>query len=212
MPTYPPAHKRLQFTGTLAQADGGGSEIFDFGFADHSSMTIQAIAPLALARMQTAWTDPNHSISFYATLVGVRVEQVEADGKVSDSFYQEGTKPNGSATGASITVLSNCITLETQNDTGKGRTVRGRFYPPSYMSVKGATSLLTDIESYAQAWASTLSGMVSDGLVPAVASVTNGGQIAPVTATSAGTVIDTVRRRRNHVTVQRTPKYPVPAS
>lgn len=203
---YPPAHRRLQFTGTLAQATDGGNEIFDFGFADKSALSLHAIATAALARMQTAWTDPNHSISFYATLVGVRVEDVAADGKVTDSYYLEGTKPNGSATGATVTVLSHCVTLETQTDTGKGRMVRGRFYPPAYMSVKGATALLSDIDQYALAWAATLNGMVQDGLVPAVASVTAGGQIAQVTAVSAATVIDTVRRRRNHVTVQRSPK------
>ena len=209
MPTYPPAHKRVQFTGTLLQADGGGSEVFDFGWADHSTMTIQDIAPLYLARMQTAWTVPNNSISSKAKLLGVRVEDVGADGKVIDSFYSGGTQPVGSSVGANCTVLSHCLTLETNNLTGKGRNVRGRFYPPAYMSVAGATAAIGDIQSYASAWSGLFAGFLDDGLVPAVASITNGGQIAPVTAISAATVIDTVRRRRNHVTVQRSDKYPV---
>lgn len=206
---YPPAHRRLQFSGVLAQATGGGQEIFDFGFADNSGLALQTVASTALARMQTAWTDANHSVSFYATLVGVRVEEVLADGKIGDSYYLEGTKPNGSATGAVCTVLSHCLTLETATDTGKGRMVRGRFYPPAYMGIKGATALESDMEAYAGAWASTFNGFIQDGLIPAVASVTSGGQIAPVVAITAATVIDTIRRRRNHVSVQRSQKYPI---
>lgn len=211
MPTYPPSHKRVQFQGTLLQASGGGSEIFDFGWADHSTLTIQALAPLYLSRMQTAWTVPVNNVSSFAQLDAVRLEDVAADGTVTDSFYLKGTSPVGASTGARQTVLSNCLTLETNNDTGKGRTVRGRFYPPAYCASMGSTTDTATLQSYVNGWASVLSGMMTDGCIPAVASITSGGQIAPVTALSAGTVIDTVRRRRNHVTVQRSTKVAVHA-
>jgi hypothetical protein len=54
-----------------------------------------------------------------------------------------------------------------------------------------------------------LKDAVAAGGVPSVASSTLGGQIANVTAVSCGAIIDTQRRRRNHVTVYRTPKYAI---
>lgn len=209
MPTYPPAHKRIQFQGTLIQAAGAGSEIFDFGFADLSGLSLEAIATSALGRMQTAWTQPNNDVSNLARLDGVRVESVDAAGKVDGSFYMGGTQPVGAATGANCTVLSMCLTLETTTDTGSGRFVRGRFYPPAYPSIAGATSPADAANQYAGSWASVLNGMYQDGIRPGVASTTGGGQLAPVTSLTAANVIDTVRRRRNHVTVTRGQKWPI---
>lgn len=209
MPEYPPAHKRIQFQGTLQQSTGGGAEIFDFGWADSSTMSISAIAAAAGARMHTAWSEGGNQISAYATLTGVRVEDVTSSGTVSDSFYFAVDPVAGSSDGATATVLSNCLTLETDANTGKGRTVRGRFYPPAYLALIGSTCTVGNLDFYVAAWASVLNGMISDGMQPAVASVTAGGQIADVTALSAGTVIDTVRRRRNHVTVQRSAKHSI---
>nr|CRY96781.1 hypothetical protein [uncultured prokaryote] len=199
----PPAHKRVNFYGTLLQTTGGGSEIFEFGYADSSALTNQALSAALLPVMQTAWTASTNAVSEYARLDGCRVESIDATGKVTSSYATTGTRPVGGSVAATVTILSHAITLETATPNDHGGMVRGRFYPPAYVSVEGATSLLTTIQTYANAWRGIVAGLVTAGSIPVVASVTSGGQLAPVTAVSVDTVIDTIRRRKNHVTSQR---------
>lgn len=207
MPTFPPAHKRIQFLGTLQQAPGGGSDIFEFGFADDSSMTTQELAeaaqPVALA-FYGAGTD---QCSLYSHLTGVRAEAVAADGTVSDSYYLAISPPRqGSATGNVCTLICQAITLETETPGKGGRMVQGRFFPPAYGAIEGSTTDLDDANLMAQSYRDFLNNLKLAGLVPAVASITQGGQIAHVTAVSVSTGIDTQRRRKNHVTLQRSAK------
>jgi hypothetical protein len=208
MATYPPAHKRVQFLGTLQQVSGGGTDIFEFGFADDSALSTEALATALAPVYAAGWDASGIGASEYAHATGVRVEAVAADGKVSDSYYVAITDTPGAATGNTCTVLSHCLTLETATADGHGRNVRGRFYPPAVGgNIEGATVALSDISGYASSWRTFLTNCKAAGAVPSVASVTAGGQIAHVTAVSAATVIDTVRRRKNHVTVQRSPAY-----
>lgn len=209
MPTYPPAHIRVVAQGTLQQYAGGGSEIFEFGFADDSGKTPQQVATIAAPLFLSSWANGGCQCSEYATLTGCRAEAVAADGTVSNSYYVPITPTQGLADGANWTLLSLCVTLETTTPDGHGRHVRGRFYPPAYPAGYGSTIAMADAVAYAQNWAGLIAGMKGQGLVPSVASQTAGGQIAHVTGVSAATVLDTQRRRKNHVTVARSPIEPV---
>lgn len=205
----PPAHKRVQVQGVLLQASGGGSEIFEFGWADDSALSLSALSALVGTHLAAHIDTDAMGWSQFANLVGVRAEDVNGSGIVTDSFYTavSGGPVHGNDNLNDRTVLSACLTLETNTDTGTGRKVRGRFYPPAICpgGYTGSTTDLSSMEAYVSTWATVLGGMVTDGASPAVASSTGGGQIAQVTALSGATVIDTIRRRRNHVTVQRTP-------
>lgn len=208
MPTYPPAHRRVQFQGTLEQAPGGGTDLFDFGFADDGALTLAALCAALGPIAQAYWNDSSAGTSVYATLRGVRAEEVAADGKVTDSFYQAITPTMGEATGNEITILCQAVTLETATPDDHGRMVRGRMFPPAWAAqINGSTCTVSDASNYNTTWGQFLSACNAAGAVVSVASVTAGGQIAHVTGTSVGTVIDTQRRRKNHVTVSRTPVH-----
>lgn len=208
--TPPPTHVRISALGTLQQSPGGGAEIFDFSWANHGGQTPQEAAQLAAPVLSAQWEGHNLSISTHATLTGCRAETVDETGKISSSFYVPITPIVGDAPNSISTVLSTCVTLETETPNDHGRYVRGRFYPPAYVTPQvGSTSSLSDAGYYAQAWAGFVTALNDVGLVVAVASTTGGGQIADVTGVSVATVIDTVRRRRNHVTTQRTSINPV---
>lgn len=202
----PPTHVRISALGTLQQSSGGGEEIFDFSFANHGGQTPEEAATLAAPVLSSQWEGHSLGISTKATLTGCRAETVDETGKISSSFYVPITPIIGDAPSVLITVLSTCVTLETETPNDHGRYVRGRFYPPGYVyPIMGSTSSLGDAGYYAAAWAGFITAINDTGLVVAVASTTGGGQIADVTGVSVATVIDTVRRRRNHVTTQRTP-------
>lgn len=206
MPTYPPAHRRVQFQGSLEQAAAGGTDIFDFGFADDGALTLAALCTALSGVVRSVWNASGSGVSSFATLRGVRAEEVTADGKVSDSYYLAITPTPGLATGNVITLLTQAVTLETSTPDQRGRMVRGRMFPPAWASgFQGSTCDMGDATTYAETWAEFLSNCKQAGAVPSVASVTAGGQIAHVTGASVGTVIDTQRRRKNHVTVARTP-------
>lgn len=210
MPIYPPAHVRVSILGDLVQQPEGGSEIFEFGFADNSGMTTQAVAEAAAPVVLAHWEGANLGISTLARLTGVRAEQVAADGKVSNSYYEAISPTVGDAPAFNCTILSSCVTLETSTAGKGGRHVRGRFYPPGLAGTPmGATVSLSDTEYRKGYWAQFLAALNTAGLVVAVASTTGGGQIANVTGVSLATVVDTVRRRRNHVAVQRTSIEPI---
>lgn len=206
MPTAkPPAHQRLVLSGVLTQAAGGGSEIFEFGMAIVSSLSAKAAAQAAQPVALAFWGgDANQGIPQTAQLTGVRVEDVEADGKVSDSYFAAITPARQGAGQNTIpTILSHAITLETDSPGGHGRMVRGRFYPPASCQVVGSTATLDEVNTYAGQWIGLLNGLKGAGLQPAVASTTDGGQVVDVTGITVDTVIDTVRRRKNHVTAAR---------
>lgn len=209
MPTYPPAHKRVQIQGSLAQQSDGGSEIFDFSFCDASALSLNAVCAAVSPLAQDIFSNAASEISSFATLTGVRAEAVAADGTVTDSFYLATPHTVGLSDGAVCTVLCSAVTLETNTPGAHGRHVQGRFYPPAYPGVLGATMSAASVTSYAQAWAAFVTELNGAGLVVSVASTTMGGQIAHVTAVTADNVIDTQRRRRNHVAVVRCPRQTV---
>lgn len=208
----PPAHTRVQVQGNLLQATGGGQDIFEFGWADSSGLTPEALATLLAPVIHTAWTDPalDLGISLLAQLTGVRVEDVEANGHVSNSFYVGVTPIVGNSNSFRSTILSVAVTLETDTPNDHGRTVRGRFFPPAAPdNPSGSTYTLTDAQDYRDGWGEVLTRVNNAGGLVAVASKTGGGQVAAVTAVSVGTVVDTQRRRKNHVTVQRTARHTI---
>lgn len=201
-----PAHQRIQIQGTLGQAEGGGSEIFEFGVACASGMTPQALSAALAPVISDFWNGgAQNGIAASATVRGVRVENLREDGTVGDSFYTAIQPEAGSFSNLIPTIVSHAVTLETETPGSHGRMVRGRFYPPASCSVVGSTATLNAAEVYANAWAGLLNGFNDQGANVCVASTTGGGQIAPVTGVSVDTVIDTVRRRKNHVTAQRSP-------
>ena len=209
-PTYPPAHKRVEFQGTLAQAPGGGSDIFAFGFADDSALTIEALAAALAPVYSSFFGGTEAGCSEYAQATGVRCESILADGTVAGSYYVAITPVSGLATGFTTTILTTAVTLETATPDGHGRMVRGRFYPPAIPAgPEGSTVAIEAARDFAGSWRDFVQNCNTAGAVASVASVTAGGQIAHVIGTSCGTVLDTQRRRKNHVTVQRTAIYDV---
>lgn len=209
---YPPAHTRVAFLGNLLQAPGGGSDIFEFGWADASALGLQALATALAPVMGGAWESASASlqVSMFAQLTGCRVEAVEADGKVSGSFYVAISPVVGLNQTHYCTLLTQAITLETTTPNDHGRFVQGRFFPPaSAAGFEGSTCDTGDNGGYAHQWSLLMKQMVGAGSVPAVASRTGGGQIANVTSVSCSTGMDTQRRRKNHVTLQRSDKYSI---
>lgn len=205
-----PAHKRVQFQGQLLQAVGGGSDIFEFGWADSSALSLEALATAMAGVMSTAWEDASldTGCSTHAVLNGCRTEQVAVDGSVTGSYFVAISPVNGLNSNMDVTLLCQAVTLETSTPDDHGRMVRGRFFPPGMApGFLGSTTTPTEADLFASSWATVLSRAVTAGGQPAVASVTGGGQIADVTAVSSGTVADTQRRRKNHVTVQRSAKH-----
>jgi hypothetical protein len=202
---FPPAHKRVSFVGTLH--DG---EIFSFSLADSGPLSVPATAQAAQGPGQTIFGAPAANLMATATLTHVICEAINSAGKVTSSFAQP-CQPGvvGASLGAKWNVLCQALTLETATGNGHGRTVRGRFYPPAYCDGTGATASTGDTEAYAQTWRSFVIQLNNAGLVVCVASVTDGGQLAPVTALTADNVIDTQRRRKNAVKGTRSPLEPV---
>lgn len=204
---YPPAHTRLQFQGNLIQASGGGTELFEFGFADNSGMTAHDAAVAADGVMALHFGDPNAQNSTYAQYVSCRAEEIDAAGHVTSSYSAGAHAVGGAANGAVCTILSCAITTETDTPDEHGSMVQGRFYPPAYPGLEGATILSGSIDAYVGAWAVIMNAMLEADLVPVVASVTSGGQLAPITALTADNLIDTQRRRKNHLTPVRTGRH-----
>lgn len=207
-PVYPPAHTRIQFTGELQQITGA-SEIFDFGFADASGLGVEAASAAGASAVRAYWGSQASDISSRAYILGCRAEEVLATGKVGSSYFTSVPRTAGLSDGANWTILSLCVTLETDTPDAHGRTVRGRFYPPAYPNGYGSTLALADVQAYGQSWAAFLTMCVTAGLTPAVASVTMGGQIANVVGVTTATVIDTQRKRKNSITPQRTTVFPL---
>lgn len=207
----PPAHQRIQITGTLGQDSQGGIEIFDFSMAAASGMSVKDLCTAIAPTVHDYWNGPaDNGIPSSVTLTGVRVEAIEADGKVAGSYYVPVANVQGRYQNTIPTILSHAVTLETSTPGSHGRMVRGRFYPPASCTVTGSTASTTTIEAYANAWAGLVNGLNDQGANVSVASTTAGGQIAPVTGVSVDTVIDTVRRRKNHVTGHRSPVVAIP--
>lgn len=207
-----PAHRRVIYSGTLRQQTGGGSEIFAFSHAATTTLSLADGAAAAGENMSTAWEDATYSIFAYntANLTGCRMEAVSADGKVSDSYYYPITSEPGLQSAQIPSLLAQCLTLETSTAGSHRRMIRGRFYPPACAGgFIGSTCGPNDALIYAQNWAHWMGQLASAGVTPAVASTESGGTIAEVTALTAATVIDTIRRRKNHVVVQRSARQPI---
>lgn len=209
MPT-PPAHKRVSFGGTLAQAVGGGTEIFTFSIADRSALAIDVLATQAGNEMHALWAGSQLGLSKDASLTYCVAESVDASGKITGSYRHEMTPIIGDNASGYPTILCNAITLETQTNDGRGRKVRGRIYPPAFASqILGSTSVVEDAEQLASRWAFAINELNSTGMVCCVASTTNGGQLATITDTTCDTIVDTQRRRKNHVTGHRSARHSV---
>lgn len=205
-----PAHQRIMISGSLGQDSQGGTEIFDFSMAAASGMSAQALCVAIAPTVSDYWSsDADNGIPLSAALTGVRVEQIAADGTVAGSYYVPIQPINGKYTNTIPTILSHAVTLETSTPGSHGRMVRGRFYPPASITVVGSTASRPTTETYANAWAGLVNGLNDQGANISVASLTAGGQIAKVTGVSVDTVIDTVRRRKNHVTGHRSPVLPI---
>nr|CRY96141.1 hypothetical protein [uncultured prokaryote] len=204
----PPAHQRVSFTGILLQASGGGQEIFSFGFASDTSGSEQTLAEALAAVAGTQWGGGSSNVqgSYYAGLASVVVESIAADGKVTGSYRADvpSAPVSGLNTSMNLTVPCMAITLETGVQDSKGSKVRGRMYPPAQASQPfGSTVQLSAANDYRDGWKVFMQAMVAAGAVPAVASSTSAG-LVHVTGITVDTVIDTQRRRKNHVTRQRT--------
>lgn len=204
MATNPPAHNRLSFTGTIP-----GPEIFSFSLCDSSALSPKAAAMAAQGPIQDAFSNGPTNCMADATLTHVICEAIAADGKVSSSYAQATQATQGASLGAKWNVLTQAVTLETDTDNGHGRTVRGRFYPPAYNDGQGAAAAYNATLAYALAWSQFITALNTAGLTICVASATDGGQLARVTACTVDTLLDTQRRRKNRATGQRTPKQNV---
>jgi hypothetical protein len=198
---FPPVHKRISFTGSLPD-----NEIFSFSMADSSALDVEAAAKAAQGPAQTAFSAPEGQCMALAHLHHVVAELVGATGAVEGSWSQPTQDTVGPANGAKWNVLTQALTLETTTQGSHGRHVRGRFYPPAYCDGTGgrATNNI-EVANYAQAWANFIHALNQAGLSICVASSTGGGQLAPVTGVSADDIIDTQRRRKNHVLGTRSP-------
>lgn len=205
----PPAHKRWTVYGVLEQAVGGGSEIFDFGVADQSGLTVRALADAIAPIVSDYWDAHSLGISSHAFLTGVMVESISDTGKVISSYNHGLAQQVGDNQNGLPTICCNCLTLETGQTDNRGRKIRGRFYPPATLpQVVGSTSTINTALPYAQAWKNLFQDLIAAGADPCVASTTDGGQIVDVVGLTCDTVIDTQRGRKNHVTTQRTALVP----
>nr|CRY96160.1 hypothetical protein [uncultured prokaryote] len=208
-----PAHQRITVDGTLAQAAGGGSEIFTFSMAGHSGLAAQDLSAACAPKANSFWQQNSiNGIPSTAVLTGVTVEDIDETGRVTDSYRTAITPVGGQAANTICTLLSNCITLETDVINSHGGKVRGRFYPPASMAVVGSTSTSAQVGTYLAQWAGLVNGFNDAGAVVSVASTANGGVIAPVTAITCDNVVDTIRRRKNHVTAVRSDPLAIPGS
>lgn len=199
------AHKRIAIQGLLLQTAGGGQDIFEFTLADSSGLSLADTAGHADTVTRNQWGSGTFSlgISEYAEYNSCRVEAIDGSGKVTNSYFlQSYNAIPGTSVSNTCTILSHAVTLETGAINSRGRKVRGRFYPPAYFPIEGATGSLSDAQSYATHWAGYISALNAAGLVISVASSTSAG-LVPVTGCSVDTVIDTQRRRKNRVTSQR---------
>lgn len=200
------AHLKVAVQGTLLQSSGGGSETFSFGWADMSALTPAALAAIVDTEMSNDWESSTISlqISTNAIYTGVRVEQLDAAGKVTGSYFKAATTSvRGLNASVSCTIICQAVSLETGQRDAKGTLIRGRFYPPAASdSIIGATSGEAATQNYANNWGTALHNIKTAGGMPAVASSTSVGLVA-VTGTSCDNVTDTQRRRKNGVTVWR---------
>lgn len=195
-----PAHQRVQITGTLTQATGGGSDIFSFGWAVLPGQTdvelAQALAPL----VKSHWTD--NGVGTYDTAIptGVTVETIAAGGKVTNSYRQPIDNPFGGINSTPIASFDCAvITLETGQRDSKGTRVRGRFYPPAcFAGVRGSTTDTENRDAYRDAWVNFLAYMETAGSSIAVASSTNVGLVQSHGIT-VDNIVDSQRSRKNRV-------------
>lgn len=202
----PPAHNRIGICGTLDQAADGGSEIFEFGFADKSVMSVDQIATLVSTQAVSFWDGGGLQISSHAQLTHVVAERIDATGKVVGSYRVDNTPRPGDNTNGVPTLCCNAVTLETAGISPKGGKIRGRMFPPASLSqIVGSTSTVSDASLYAVSWKGFLATLNSDGLSICVASSTGAGSLPSVTGVSVDTILDTQRRRKNHVTGHRSP-------
>lgn len=204
-----PAHRRIAFTGTLNQQQGGGTEIFSFGFASTSTEELSTLANAVGAAMVTIWgAGGDYTFPASAVLRACVAEDILSGGKVNNSYRADlGSTPGVITPTAFPTILSYAATLETGVLGNKGRKVRGRFYPPttSGTQIVGATCLLVAAEQMRDGIVAICNSLNDAGAAMAVASRESGGIVVPVTGITVDTVVDTQRRRKNHVTSQRSP-------
>lgn len=200
----PPAHNRVGICGTLDQASDGGSEIFEFGFADKSTMSVHDLAVMVAAQAVSFWDGGGLQISSHAQLTHVVAERIGIDGKVSGSYRVDVTPRPGDNTNGMPTLTCHAVTLETGGVSPKGGKIRGRMFPPATLSQTiGSTSTVSDANLYAVSWKGFVATLNSNGAQVCVASSTGTGGLYTVTGITVDTVLDTQRRRKNHVTGHR---------
>ena len=123
------------------------------------------------------------------------------------SSTKEGSEKSIAFHATASAICCFAITLETTTPTPKGKTVRGRFYPPNsgwYEAGNAALSAGTNFgDNISGSGANLVTKLNTAGASIVVASQLGGGMNAPVTSISADNVIDTVRRRKNHAVGQR---------
>nr|CRY96778.1 hypothetical protein [uncultured prokaryote] len=207
-----PAHLRITLDGTLSQATGGGSEIWTTSVASQSGQTPQALATALGPVLRNFWgSTTDQGISASVALTGVSVEQISLAGAVTASYRAAITPKNGGNDPTICTILSHCVTLETDAQNDHGGSVRGRFYPPASMAVMGSTANAAQVTTYTSQWAGLINAMNDQGALVSVASTTMGGQVVAVTGVSVDNIVDTVRRRKNHLTSVRGAVVAIPA-
>lgn len=206
----PPAHNRVGICGTLDQAVDGGSEIFEFGFADKSTMSVHDLAVMVSTQAVSFWDGGGLQLSTHANLTHVVAERIGADGKVSGSYRVDNTSRPGDNSNGVPTLCCNAVTLETGGISPKGGKIRGRMFPPASLSqITGSTGSLSDANLYAVSWKGFIATLNSNGAQVCVASSTGSGGLYTVTGITVDTILDTQRRRKNHVTGHRSSVAPV---
>lgn len=207
------AHNRIIFAGTCNQNTGNSADIFEFTMADASTLTLQQLATKADTVMRNYWANAQYATgcSEFANYTNCRAEAINAEGKVTDSYYlQSYNAIPGLNQAQNCTILSHAVTLETGQLNARGRKVRGRFFPPANAGTEGSSCGIDDATTYAQAWGSVVQALNDAGCVISVASSTSAGLVS-VTGVSVDTVIDTMRSRKNRVVGQRTPIHAINA-
>lgn len=203
----PPAHQRALIQFNLNEATGGGTEIAEFGVAiTGSALDDMAMATAISTAFGTAWGGSGVGGLAVAAHTGCRVQSIDATGKVASSaFSAAGAGGSGTNSAQALSICCSALTLVTGQRDGKGTLIYGRIYPPACAAgYVGSTTTLANAQTYATAWASVMNSVQTASGGSIVVASSSGLGLVPVTGINGTTVIDTQRRRKNGVTLQRT--------
>jgi hypothetical protein len=211
-------HWLVNYGGTL----GSGGEVWSNNVRMHSAADLDGDPDpdVALDAIQAAtfklFRDVNSKIGGVTKVTYLKFNKIGADGRytsntVSNTRFLDGTDAFQGASTSPILPYQCSLAVTWLTAYQRGRGSKGRIYPPGCCVTSNAEGHTdsTTMAGIANAYATFLNDLKDvnelpgDGLVPVVASAINGA-VNPITRVSVGSVVDTMRKRRNALVEQRT--------